>query len=239
MPNLSIIPARAVGDPALDASAVRVLCAVGLHTDATGGNVWTSVNTLARESGVSESTVHRAISTLVEHGYLRVIPRTGKTNLYEVILQRPEPELSGVSPVTPGGVTGDRGGVSWVTPKRPQRTPPKNDYTAQEGEVIDAVWQVYPKRPEPHPFLAARKAIVSVLRAGASPTAVIRAAKRYATHCSLNKTEPQFVKSIPRFFADDVWRVYDVPLVHGRTREEWARSGQDVLEFDRLLEANP
>jgi DNA-binding transcriptional ArsR family regulator len=232
MPNLSIIPARAVGDPALDASAVRVLCAVGLHTDATGGNVWTSVNTLARESGVSESTVHRAISTLATHGYLRVVPRVGKTNLYEVVLQSKE----GVSSVTPGGVTGDTGGVSWVTPKRPQRTPPKNDYTAQEGEVIDAVWQVYPKRPEPHPFLAARKAIVAVLRAGANPTAVVRATQRYAAHCSLNKTEPQYVKSIPRFFADDCWRVYDVPMVHGRTREEWARSGQDVLEFDRLLE---
>jgi hypothetical protein len=33
--------------------------------------------------------------------------------------------------------------------------------------------------------------------------------------------------------------VYDVPMVHGRTREEWARSGQDVLEFDRLLEDTP
>jgi DNA-binding transcriptional ArsR family regulator len=232
MPNLSIIPARAVGDPALDASHVRVLCAVGLHTDASGGNVWTSIATLARESGVSESTVHRAINTLEEHGYLRVIPRTGRTNLYEVILQRPE----GVSSVTPGGVTGDRGGVSWVTPKRPKRTPPKNDYTAQEAEVIDAVWRAYPKRPEPHPFLAARKAIVAVLREGASGTSVVRATQRYATHCALNKTEPQYVKSIPRFFADEFWKVYDVAMVHGRTREEWARSGQDVLEFDRLLE---
>jgi len=231
MPNLSIIPARAVGDPALDASHVRVLCAVGLHTDSTGGNVWTSVGTLARESGVSESTVHRALATLEEHGYLRIIPRVGRTNLYEVILQRPE----GVSSVTPGGVTGDRGGVSWVTPKRPQRTTPKNDYTEQEAQVIDAVWKNYPKRPEPHPFLAARKAIVAVLRGGVTGAALIRATQRYAQHCVLNKTEPQYVKSIPRFFADDFWKVYDVAMGHGRTREEWARSGQDVLEFDRLL----
>jgi hypothetical protein len=64
---------------------------------------------------------------------------------------------------------------------------------------------------------------------------LVRAAERYATHCALNKTEPQYVKSLPRFFADDFWRAYDVALVHGRTREEWARSGQDVLVFDQLL----
>jgi hypothetical protein len=98
------------------------------------------------------------------------------------------------------------------------------------------VWKAYPKRPEPHPFLAARKAIVAVLREGTSPTSVVRATQRYATYCVLNKTEPQYVKSIPRFFADEFWKVYDVAMVHGRTREEWARSGQDVLEFDRLLE---
>jgi hypothetical protein len=40
---------------------------------------------------------------------------------------------------------------------------------------------------------------------------------------------------MPRFFADDFWRAYDVVLVQGRTREEWARSGQDVSKFDRLL----
>lgn len=233
MPNLSIIPARAVGDKALGANDLRVLCAIGIHTNRLGGNVWTSLATLCREAGVSESTAHRAISALTQAGYIRVKPRVGQTNLYEVVLDAP---TEGVSAVTPGGTSGDTPGVSAVTPKRPKRTSQQNDYSAQEIEVVDAVWRAYPKRPEPHPFIAARKAVVAVLRSGVSGTKLVRAVQRYATHCALNKTEPQYVKSIPRFFADDVWRVYDVAMVHGRTREEWARSGQDVLEFDRLYE---
>lgn len=230
MPNLSIIPARAVMDTEITPTQLRVLCAIGMHTNRLGGGVWTSINTLADEAGVSRSTVKRACEELEGRGYLLRTERPGTTYLYEVVL---DPVHLG----EPGGGSSGRPGgqVIAVTPKRPQRTTPKNDYTAQEVEVIDAIWQVYPKRPEPHPFLAARKAIVSVLRGGASGMAVVRATQRYAQHCALNKTEPQYVKSIPRFFADEVWRVYDVPMVHGRTREEWARSGQDVMEFDRLL----
>jgi len=101
---------------------------------------------------------------------------------------------------------------------------------------MDHVWRRYPKRPEPHPFIPARKAVADCLAAGATPQQLIRAVERYRAHGILNETEPQYVKSVPRFFTDDFWRVYDVQTVHGRTREEWARSGHDVLEFDRLLE---
>jgi hypothetical protein len=31
-----------------------------------------------------------------------------------------------------------------------------------------------------------------------------------------------------------MWEQYSQVTVHGRTRDEWARSGQDVSEFDRL-----
>jgi hypothetical protein len=53
-------------------------------------------------------------------------------------------------------------------------------------------------------------------------------------HCELNQTDAKYVKTLNRWLADGAWRAYDVLTVHGRTREEWKRSGQDVLEFDRL-----
>jgi isocitrate dehydrogenase kinase/phosphatase len=67
-----------------------------------------------------------------------------------------------------------------------------------------------------------------------SPDNLYRAAQRYAESVLRERTEPKFVKSLHGFFSDDYWRAYDVALVEGRTREEWARSGQDVAEFDRL-----
>ena len=233
MPNLSIIPAQAVMDPDLTHTQLRVLCAVGIHTNKLGGGVWASVRTLAQEAGVSERTVQMACATLAEKGYLVVTPRPGQTNLYDVILQdtpapagAPHPRSSSCTP-TPAIA---------AAPKRPKRTTPKNEYSADEQEVVDALWKIYPKRPEPPPFIPVRKAAVELLRSGVSADRLLRAADRYATHCALNHTEPQYVKRLLRFLTDGAWEVYDVKTVYGRTREEWARSGQDVLEFDRLLE---
>jgi hypothetical protein len=235
MPNLSIIPAKAVMDRELTPTQLRVLCAIGLHTDRLGGNVWASVRTLAAEAGVAERTVQRACEELVGRGYLRVVPRAGRTSLYFVILEpgdRSATPDTGVTPppTQPCHPTPDIA----VSPKRPKETTPSNDPAVQQ--VMDHVWRRYPKRPEPHPFIPARKAVTETLARGASPQQLIRAVERYRAHCILNETEPQYVKSVQRFFSDDVWQTYDVQMVHGRTREEWARSGQDVLEFDRLLE---
>lgn len=227
MPNLSIIPAQAVMDRDLTHTQLRVLCAIGIHTNKLGGGVWTSLNTLADEAGVSRKTVQRSCEELVARGYLRITERPGTTNLYEVVLDPGHPDDSGVRssgrPATQ---------VIAVTPKRPKLTTPHNELVG----LVDALKAVYPKRPEEPPFPALLKAVDVVLKAGATPAQLTRAADRYATHCQLNHTEPQYVKSLVRFLTDGVWQAYDVKTVHGRTREQWARSGQDVLEFDRLLE---
>lgn len=227
MPNLSIIPAQAVMDRDLTATHLRVLCAIGLHTNKLGGGVWTSLNTLADEAGVSRSTVKRACEELETRGYLRRTERPGTTHLYEVVL---DPGHLGEPGVRSSGRTDTQ--VIAVTPKRPKRTTPHNELV----ELVDALKAVYPKRPEEPPYPALLKAVDAALTAGATPDRLHRAADRYRVHCQLNATEPQYVKSLVRFLTDGVWQTYDVKTVHGRTREEWARSGQDVLEFDRLLE---
>jgi hypothetical protein len=231
MPNLSIIPASAVMDRDLTATHLRVLCAIGLHTNKLGGGVWTSLNTLADEAGVSRSTVKRACEELETRGYLRRTERPGTTHLYEVVL---DPGHLGEPGVSSSGRTDTQ--VIAVTPKRPKRTTPPNAISAEEQGIVDALWKTYPKRPESPPFIPVRNAALALLRSGVSGERLIRAAHRYAAQCALNQVDPKYVKSLHRFLTDGAWEVYDVKTVYGRTREEWARSGQDVLEFDRLLE---
>jgi hypothetical protein len=223
MPNLSIIPARAVMDRELTPTQLRVLCAIGIHTNKLGGGVWTSVRTLASEAGVSERTVQAACAVLVERGYMTIISRPGRTNLYEVQLDAPPQQLLHPTPAIA------------AAPERPKGTPPKPP--SVEREYIDALILAYPERPEPPLYPAVRKEVNALVHSGVNMLTLVRAAERYAAHCSLNHTEKRYVKTLHRWLADGMWRTYDVLTVHGRTREEWKRSGQDVLEFDRLAGA--
>ena len=144
-----------------------------------------------------------------------------------------------------GGDTADGGGVTPQSPKRYKERynitiPKKVKSEAQHPalrELLDALWVVYPQRAVPHNFIPTRAAVSTLLSAGVLPDNLYRAAQRYAESVLRERTEPKFIKSLHGFFTDDYWRAYDVTLVEGRTREEWARSGQDVTEFDRLVGA--
>jgi len=50
------------------------------------GECWPKVATLARAMRVDPRTVRRAVSALVEHGWLISVPRPGETNLYQAVL---------------------------------------------------------------------------------------------------------------------------------------------------------
>jgi len=228
MPNLSIIPASAVMDRDLTPTQLRVLCAIGIHTDKLGGNVWASVRTMAGEAGVAERTFQAACAALVERGYLRITDRPGRTNLYQVVL---EPTLHGPPQqlVHPTPAIAD-------APKRPQGTTQHNE----AREVTASLLEIYPERPEEVPFAAALKVVTAALKGGAESSQLWQAASRYHTHCQINRTEPQYVKSFLRFFGPDgFWKSYQVQTVHGRTRAEWVASGQDGTKWDRLLAGEP
>ena len=232
MSYLCIIPAAAVADPDLTDTQVRVLCAIGTFTNRLGGNVWASVDTLAKSCNLNPRTVQRAVPVLIDRGYLRGVPRVGRTTLYEVVLQPPE---KGVTQESLGGDTG-------VTPPPTQLSHPigkknekKNESAMMSRAVCNAVWDVYPKRDTLHLYPPALRAITQCLADGADPERLYNAAVLYAQDVQKKQTEPRYVKTIHKFFADGAWEHYtQIVLVHGRTREEWARSGQDVAEFDRL-----
>ena len=227
MPNLSIIPAAAVADSRLTDVHVRVLCAIGTHTNRLGGNVWASVATLAKESNLSDRTVQRSIAALIEAGYLRKTERTGRTNLYDVL-------LDGVSTESPTPVT-------VVTPppseQSPKRVKERYTLTGDDTQCMAYCWGVFPKRDMPTPYPLWVVAFRDLRMAGVSCDDIAKAAHGYAAYVLKEGTDPKFVKTIHRFFADGSWESYCVKTVGGRTRDEWARSGQDVAEFDRLVGA--
>ena len=234
MSYLCIIPASAVADPDLTDTQVRVLAAIGTFTNRLGGNVWASVSTLAKQCNLNPRSVQRALPVLIAHGYLKHMPRTGRTTIYEVVLQG---QSKGVTQESLGGDLVVTPPLTTQSPKRlKERLNKTVDHPALRP-LMEDLWEQYPKRLVPHVYAATRTQVVALLSAGVSPIALYNAAMRYAAHTVKEGTEPKFIKSMHGFFTDDYWRGYDIQTVQGRTREEWARSGQDVAEFDRLVGA--
>ena len=231
MPHLSIIPSAAVADAALSDAHIRVLCAIGTFSNRLGGNVWASVQTMAKGCALSTRTVQRAVPKLIERGYLRSAERPGRTTVYEIVLEPPT-----VQSLTPDTA---------VTPPPTQLCHPndkkndkKNDSKSLAREVCRSIWDVYPKRDTPHLYPPAVRAIAGLLEEGADPNRLVSSALLYAEEVRRKQVEPRYVKTVHKFFADGAWEHYvQLVLVHGRSREEWARSGQDVAEFDRLVGA--
>lgn len=119
---------------------------------------------------------------------------------------------------------------------RKKEPKPKIDWISTGNAVMDDIWYVYPDRDVPHPFVPTRAAVIALLKQGVDSNDLVRAARNYRTHVTKEGTEPKYVIGPTRFYRDGIWQQYNVVTVRGRTREEWARSGQDVAEFDRLAE---
>jgi hypothetical protein len=95
MPNLCIIPQRAVTDRTLLDSDVRLLCAIGTHTNPRGENCFAGAVLLSEEAGISRSTFFVAAKRLIEKGYVRKTRRkrpngSDTSSVYDIILDQPE-----------------------------------------------------------------------------------------------------------------------------------------------------
>lgn len=103
--------------------------------------------------------------------------------------------------------------------------------------LMNDIWALYPLRDVPHLYQAARRAVAEQLADGAAPQQLLDAAATYARYVAKERTEPKYVKSLHLFYRDEMWRSFAVPRVHGLRREEWARSGRDLTEFDAAVSA--
>lgn len=103
--------------------------------------------------------------------------------------------------------------------------------------LVGDIHSLYPERDVPHPHVPTRTAVMELLSKGVDPMALLRAARNYAAHCAKEGTPPKYRIGSTRFYRDGIWEQHSTVTVHGQTREQWARSGRDVAEFDRMAGA--
>ena len=113
----------------------------------------------------------------------------------------------------------------------------QKELLAYANKFVGEIHALYPERDMPNPHVPTRTVIMALLKDGVAPLELLRAARNYRTYCEKERIEPKFRIGSTRFYRDGIWQKYAVATVYGRTREEWARSGQDVAEFDRLASA--
>lgn len=99
MPDLCIIPVRALEDRTLSPRELRTLLAVGAYTNRHGRGVWASQSTMAQRAGISRPQFNTCVKSLVEKGYLRKTRRFKEnggeiTSMIDVILDDPAEESS-------------------------------------------------------------------------------------------------------------------------------------------------
>lgn len=132
MPNLIIIPSRALDDAEMPAPAFRVLCAIGTFTGPGGANAFPSVKTLAAKARTDPRDCRRHLQWLVAHGYIESAPRTrengaSSSNVYDVLLDDPRgagPRVGGVQHPPPPGSSTPPPSMLNDPPERPSSTIP-------------------------------------------------------------------------------------------------------------------
>lgn len=70
MPDLCIIPARALDDRSLSARELRTLLAIGAYTNRQGRGAWASQTTMATRAGMTRPQFNACVRSLCEKGYL-------------------------------------------------------------------------------------------------------------------------------------------------------------------------
>jgi hypothetical protein len=111
MPDLSIIPARALKDSELTFHRLRALNAIGHFTSRDGSGVWASNATLAEVAGIDERDLRRAVTWLVDRGYVRKRARRSAaggstTNILAIVLDEQ------IDPPDAPSISGGEGEIS-------------------------------------------------------------------------------------------------------------------------------
>lgn len=109
MPNLCVVPARAVSDARLTHRDLRALLAVGMYTNHAGKGVWASQTTMAERVNMSRQQMNESLKRLEEYGYIVKRRRWNAagaelTCLIDIRLDDPVAETGGVPDLGTGGV---------------------------------------------------------------------------------------------------------------------------------------
>lgn len=144
MPNLCIVPARALEDRTLTPRQLRALMAVGLYTNSAGKGVWASQRTMADRAGMSRQQMSECLRVLSAKGYIKKRRRwhgeTGAemTAIIDMLFDEPEnhPDESPTPTPKVGSPPPPKLGVP-PTPKVGTQTTQGND-SRSDDDTADA-----------------------------------------------------------------------------------------------------
>ncbi len=178
MPNLCIIPVRALSDPEMTPTQLRALLAIGHFSDAHGNNVWAANKTLSEIAGLDVRHFRRAVVALIERGYVRKIVRPGTTCLLSVRLDPPETEgAESAHPPQKGRAESAQGGRATVAPQTTPITTPLHDddgARARVGfthpEALAAYRRMRARVADPQGFDAMLRTVVEPMTGGEAYT---------------------------------------------------------------------
>lgn len=135
--RFSVIPSRALDDPRMTPTLLRLLNVLGTHGD-TDGYCWPKLMTISKRMGnVSKSAISQGLKKLHDMGYLEISPRYGdegerKTNMYRILFDGKLPQLNsrqpqelngGLAPELNGGLAPELNTLN-VPSERPRLTLP-------------------------------------------------------------------------------------------------------------------
>lgn len=225
------------------AQGTEKLVLIGIANHDGDGGAWPSVETLARYANVSERSVQRAISKLVDLGELEVHYQAGgsvntradhRPNLYRILVTvdgvtpTSPREGYGVTSVTPRGDTGDVNGVTPTSPEpslEPSIEPSnKDNYVLADlraaKTAFDEFWSVYPRKAAK---ASAQRAFMKAVKT-VEPEVIIAGACRYAADPN---REDEFTAHAATWLNAGRWE--DEPLP--------SRSGSGTRAFIEAAEA--
>ena len=215
-----------------------VLMALCDHVDEQG-LCWPSVKLIAERSGCQRRTVQRHLRDLEQDGFIEAIPHyrddgSQTSNRYRVNMSR------GGDNVTRGGVMGDTGGASPVSPHEPsvepsdkkQHTvdpwptvPPKKNGQYQYPPPFEKAWSEYPSRDGSNPKTGGYKAFRARVKSGDDPEDLIRSATHYRQDCDRREqTGTPYVQQASTFWGpSEPWREFIQPVSrNGNSSGHWA-----------------
>lgn len=95
LPNLCVIPARALEDKSLKRNDFLALLAAGYYANHAGKGVWASKTTMAERVGMTRDEMRASLRTLEDRGYLH---RDRTTGAIDVLLDGPRMDRTTPAP---------------------------------------------------------------------------------------------------------------------------------------------
>lgn len=149
-PQYGRVPAELLRDPSMSAGAIRLFAMLDDYADRDSGVCWPSIETLMEGMGVARKTIKRALTELIEAGWIEREERfNGKrqsSNRYIV-----HGAKRGVTSDPGEGVTSDPQNQNQKEPKpssvkkRPNRRK-KTTLKPPDEAIFEAWWKDYPRK---------------------------------------------------------------------------------------------